>query len=195
MDFLKLASERHSVRNFLPEPPSREKIERILEAARLAPSAVNLQPWHFFICESDEAKNAIRRCYQRDWFQTAPIYIIVCADPEVAWHRPEDGKIHSDIDAAIAAEHICLAAAAEGLGTCWVCRFNHGGTIPAEKLERIFEQFYRLDPERGTEGSGLGLAIAKQIVALHKGEITARSREGLTVFAVTLPIPCGSPAL
>lgn len=72
---------------------------------------------------------------------------------------------------------------------------NHGGTIPAEKLERIFEQFYRLDPERGTEGSGLGLAIAKQIVALHKGEITALSREGLTVFAVTLPIPCGSPAL
>ncbi|WP_300769755.1 sensor histidine kinase KdpD [uncultured Acetatifactor sp.] len=72
---------------------------------------------------------------------------------------------------------------------------NHGGTIPAEKLERIFEQFYRLDPERGTEGSGLGLAIAKQIVTLHKGEITALSREGLTVFAVTLPIPCGSPAL
>ncbi len=72
---------------------------------------------------------------------------------------------------------------------------NHGGTIPAEKLERIFEQFYRLDPERGTEGSGLGLAIAKQIVTLHKGEITALSREGLTVFAVTLPIPCRSPAL
>ena len=81
-------------------------------------------------------------------------------------------------------------------GDCVELRFsNHGGTIPAEKLERIFEQFYRLDPERGTEGSGLGLAIAKQIVALHKGEITARSREGLTVFAVTLPIPCGSPAL
>lgn len=81
-------------------------------------------------------------------------------------------------------------------GDCVELRFsNHGGTIPAEKLERIFEQFYRLDPERGTEGSGLGLAIAKQIVALHKGEITALSREGLTVFAVTLPIPCGSPAL
>lgn len=139
MDFLKLASERHSVRNFLPELPSREKIERILEAARLAPSAVNLQPWHFFICESDEAKNALRRCYQRDWFQTAPIYIIVCADPEAAWHRPEDGKIHSDIDAAIAAEHICLAAAAEGLGTCWVCRFDPKEVVRELALPSSFQ--------------------------------------------------------
>lgn len=124
MDFLKLASKRHSVRNFKPDMPHRENIERIIEAARLAPSAVNLQPWHFFICESDKAKDAIRRCYQRDWFMTAPLYIIVCADPESGWHRPEDGKIHSDIDAAIATEHICLAAASEGLGTCWVCRFD-----------------------------------------------------------------------
>ena len=65
---------------------------------------------------------------------------------------------------------------------------NHGGTIPKEKLERIFEQFYRLDTGRGTDGAGLGLAIAKQIVALHKGTIAAESRDGLTVFTVTLPV-------
>ena len=64
---------------------------------------------------------------------------------------------------------------------------NHGGTIPKEKLERIFEQFYRLDTGRGTNGTGLGLAIAKQIVTLHKGTITAESGDGLTVFTVTLP--------
>ncbi len=65
---------------------------------------------------------------------------------------------------------------------------NRGGTIPREKLERIFEQFYRLDTGRGSSGAGLGLAIAKQIVTLHKGTITAESRDGLTVFTVVLPI-------
>lgn len=64
---------------------------------------------------------------------------------------------------------------------------NHGETIPGEKLERIFEQFYRLDAGRGTTGAGLGLAIAKQIVTLHKGTITAASEDGLTTFTVTLP--------
>lgn len=66
---------------------------------------------------------------------------------------------------------------------------NHGVTIPKEKLECIFEQFYRLDTGRSTDGSGLGLAIARQIVTLHKGTITAESRDGLTVFTVTLPAP------
>ena len=70
-----------------------------------------------------------------------------------------------------------------------VLRFsNHGGTIPKEKLERVFEQFYRLDTGRGTDGAGLGLAIAEQIVTLHKGTITAESGDGLTVFTVALPV-------
>lgn len=64
---------------------------------------------------------------------------------------------------------------------------NHGETIPREKLERIFEQFYRLDAGRVTTGAGLGLAIAKQIVTLHKGTITTESENGLTTFTITLP--------
>nr|WP_289766123.1 HAMP domain-containing sensor histidine kinase [uncultured Acetatifactor sp.] len=65
---------------------------------------------------------------------------------------------------------------------------NHGGTIPKERLERIFEQFYRMDTERCSGGTGLGLAIARKIVALHKGTITAESENELTVFTVTIPI-------
>lgn len=65
---------------------------------------------------------------------------------------------------------------------------NCGVTIPKEKLERIFEQFYRLDTARSSSGAGLGLAIAKQIVTLHKGTITAESEGSVTVFTVTLPV-------
>ncbi len=66
---------------------------------------------------------------------------------------------------------------------------NEGDTIPGERLERIFEQFYRLDVSRSssTGGAGLGLAIAREIVELHHGQITARSENGITSFEVTLP--------
>ena len=66
---------------------------------------------------------------------------------------------------------------------------NHGNTISKENLERIFEQFYRLDAARGTNGgAGLGLAIAKQIIELHGGTIAAKSENDLIVFTVTLPL-------
>lgn len=65
---------------------------------------------------------------------------------------------------------------------------NQGPTIPLEKLEHVFEQFYRLDSARSSNGSGLGLAIAKQIVLLHQGEIRAISQEGITTFEIILPL-------
>lgn len=66
---------------------------------------------------------------------------------------------------------------------------NHGNTIPGDKINRIFEQFYRLDTSRSTSGgAGLGLAIAKQIVELHNGIITAKSYDELIIFTVTLPL-------
>ncbi len=74
--------------------------------------------------------------------------------------------------------------------TVSICFSNYGEQIPEEKLEQIFQQFYRLDPARGTakSGAGLGLAIAKQIVSLHKGSINAKSQNGLTTFTVSLPL-------
>lgn len=84
-----------------------------------------------------------------------------------------------------------ISITAEGQGENAVITFtNHGDTIPAEKLGRIFEQFYRLDASRstGSGGAGLGLAIAKQIIELHNGTITARSEKEMTEFQVTLPV-------
>ena len=89
-----------------------------------AASAVNFQPWRFFVVASDARREALRRCYHREWFAEAPLCIAVCVDESVSWKRKSDGHDHADIDAAIAAEHICLAAAEQGLGSCWVCNFD-----------------------------------------------------------------------
>lgn len=123
-NFLELVKSRRSVRKYESRAIEREKIDYIMECARLAPSAVNFQPWRFFLVESDEAKSALRGCYDRDWFASAPLYIVVCADERESWKRAYDGHDHADVDAAIATEHICLAAAEQGLGTCWVCNFD-----------------------------------------------------------------------
>lgn len=67
---------------------------------------------------------------------------------------------------------------------------NHGKTIPEQRLNAIFDKFFRLDDARSTNsgGAGLGLAIAREIVTLHQGSITADSRDEVTTFTVTLPV-------
>ena len=129
--FIDLVSARRSVRGYLPKPVEQEKLDCIFECVRLAPSACNLQPWRFLVLKSEDACNDLRKCYNRDWFNEAPMYIIACADHNVAWHRESDGKDHSDVDVSIAVEHLCLAAEEQGLGTCWVCNFD---TILCRKL-------------------------------------------------------------
>ncbi|HBC29097.1 MAG TPA: nitroreductase [Prevotellaceae bacterium] len=123
MSFLELCKQRFSVRAYSAEPVSESQLEYILECARLAPSAVNLQPWKFVVVQGDEARARVQSCYKREWIAQAPVYIIcvVCHDEE--WVRG-DGKHHGNIDVAIAAEHICLAATEQGLGSCWVCNFD-----------------------------------------------------------------------
>lgn len=124
MNFLELSKQRYSARNYSSDMIEQEKLDYILECARFAPSAVNYQPWHFFIVKSDERKALIQQSYPREWFAKAPLYIVVCIDHSMGWVRNSDNKNHSDIDAAIATEHICLAATEQGLGSCWVCNFD-----------------------------------------------------------------------
>ncbi len=138
MDFLELTKKRFSARSYKPDAVEQEKIDYIIECARFAPSAVNYQPWHFLIVKSEEQRMKVQQCYNREWFAAAPVYIIVCVDSSVAWVRKSDNKNHADIDAAIATEHICLAASSLGLGTCWVCNFDletlkSNFLLPAEK--------------------------------------------------------------
>lgn len=123
MNALELMRKRCSIRQYAPTPVENEKTEYLLEAGRLAPSAVNYQPWYFLLIQETEGCEKIRRCYPREWFRSAPAYLVVCGDHSQSWKRG-DGKDHADIDVAIATEHICLAAAEQGLGTCWVCNFD-----------------------------------------------------------------------
>ena len=124
MQIMDLIQKRSSIRNYADKRVEPEKLDYLLEAARLAPSACNFQPWHFVVIQSPEAKANIQSCYAREWFKSAPLYILVCSDHNQSWKRSFDNKDHADLDAAIAAEHICLVAAEQGLGTCWVCHFD-----------------------------------------------------------------------
>ncbi|MCM1116780.1 MAG: nitroreductase family protein [Pseudoflavonifractor sp.] len=127
--FARLVASRHSCRAFEDKPVDRALVRALVDAARLAPSAVNRQPWHFVAIDrydSDmaEAYGALLKAYDRPWFSTAPMVIVACESHDAAWHRAVDGKDHADIDIAIATEHIMLAAEALGLGACWVCNFD-----------------------------------------------------------------------
>jgi nitroreductase len=123
MEFYEVLRTRRSIRKYKSDPVEEEKLERILEAVKLAPSAKNNQPWHLIVVRDKSVKLALKDAYPRDWFYTAPLIICACGDPAQAWIR-RDGKSYLDVDVAIAFEHLILAAAAEGLGTCWIGAFD-----------------------------------------------------------------------
>lgn len=121
--FASLCQLRHSSREYDPSPISRQEIGRILEAVRLAPSACNRQPWRFYVV-TDPDKRRQMLSKSRPGFMQAPVLIAAVGLHAEAWHRPADGKDHTDVDVAIAVEHLCLSAADLGFDSCWVCSFD-----------------------------------------------------------------------
>jgi nitroreductase len=124
MLFLDLAKKRFSSRKYLNQPIEEEKIIKVLEAARIAPSAANKQPCIFFVIQENENLQKIREVYHREWFKEAPVVIVACTDHSKGWVRSSDNKDHCDIDMAIAIDHMTLQATELGLGTCWICNFD-----------------------------------------------------------------------
>lgn len=123
MSFLDLAKKRYSCRKYKEQDISKEKLLKVIEAGRVAPSAVNKQPWQFVIITENDLLDKIKSCYAKDWIQSAPAIIVICGDHDISWKR-DDGKDHCDIDVAITTDHMALAATDNGLATCWVCKFN-----------------------------------------------------------------------
>jgi len=124
MEFNQLIQQRFSVRSYSAKKVERKVLHEILDAARMAPSAVNFQPWHFIVIDESEEIAKFQEVYPRNWFREAPACIVVCADHEKSWKRKSDGKDFADVDVAIATDHLILKATEMGLGTCWVCNFD-----------------------------------------------------------------------
>lgn len=124
MTFKELCELRYSTRAYQNRPVDPQALEYIKECVRLAPSAVNRQPWKFVIIDQPDGLNKLQQCYNREWLQQAPLCVLALKNTQEAWTRRYDDKNHADIDVAIAVEHLCLAAAELGLGSCWVCNFR-----------------------------------------------------------------------
>ena len=121
MDFLSMAKARYSVRKYKDTPVEAEKLQKILEAGRIAPTATNAQPQKVLVLQS---KEALEKAKDAARFYDAPVLLVVCADKETAWKRKYDGMNSYQIDASIVTDHMMLQAAALGLDTLWICMFN-----------------------------------------------------------------------
>ncbi|HJW75691.1 MAG TPA: nitroreductase family protein [Thermoleophilia bacterium] len=123
MDVLDCIAQRYSVRGYRPDPVDDETLNTVLEAARLAPSAANRQPFRLLVIRTAGREEELGRIYGRPWFAQAPLVLAVVAVPGEAWRRMDD-KPYDEVDATIAMDHLILAAASLGLGTCWVAAFD-----------------------------------------------------------------------
>jgi nitroreductase len=124
MNFQDLMQKRYSVRAYKSDPVGDEKLARILEAARLAPTASNRQAFRIVVIRTKGREEDLHRVYSREWFTQAPMVLAVTALPSEGWVRKADGWNAAEVDATIAMTHLILAAAEEGLGTCWVAAFD-----------------------------------------------------------------------
>jgi nitroreductase len=123
MDLYETIKTRRSIRAYKKDPVEDDKLDRIIDAARLAPTAANKQPFSLIVIKNEQVKHKLKDAYSQEWFYTAPVIICACALPDTAWKR-NDGRRYVDVDVAIAMDHLILAASAEGLGTCWIAAFK-----------------------------------------------------------------------
>jgi len=124
MDFKELAITRYSVRDYLSKDIDQDTLEIVLNSARMAPSAVNFQPFKLYVVRKGTVKDAVIASYHREWIKNAPVLFVLVGNHGMAWKRAQDHKDYTDIDAALFIDHIQLQATDLGLGTCWVCNFD-----------------------------------------------------------------------
>ena len=123
MEFSELIGKRYSVRAYEPDPVEEAVLEQVLEAARLAPTASNRQPFQLIVIHTAGREAELKRIYRKDWFVQAPVVVCACAVPARGWVR-RDGRRYTDVDVAIVMDHLILAATDVGLGTCWIGAFD-----------------------------------------------------------------------
>ena len=139
MDFLDLAADRYSVRSYSDRPIEPEKMERILKAGQLAPTAVNFQPQKIYVLKSPEAIGKIRSLTR--FAYDAPVVLLVCADKTKVWRSPsEHGYDTGEMDASIVCTHMMLEAWALGIGSVWVRGFD------SRQVAKVFDLPEQVQP-------------------------------------------------
>jgi len=127
VEFSELIAKRYSVRAYRSDPVEEEKLQQVLEAARLAPTAANYQPFQLIVIHTAGREEELLRIYKAKFFVQAPLLICACGLPDKAWTR-KDGKNYTDVDVGIVMDHLVLAATEQGLGTCWIAAFDPWAT-------------------------------------------------------------------
>ena len=156
MDFFETIRNRRSIRKYNDKSVEKEKVQKILEAARLAPSAMNRQPYKLLVVTKKETLSKINSACNQEW--KAPIMLVMVSIPKEAWVR-DDGEEYWKADAAVAMHQISLAAYAEGLGTCWIVAFK----------EKEVKKILKIDSE-----SRVAFLSPLGYPAENKGPITKR---------------------
>ena len=123
MEFEEVIRERYSVRRYSEKAIEQEKLDKILEAGRIAPTAANFQPQRIFVIKSEEGLQKIRSICHMTY--DAPVVMLVCADMDVSWKIKQDGNFDSaEMDVSIVGTQMMLEAWNLGIGSCWVRAFN-----------------------------------------------------------------------
>ena len=123
MEYSELIRKRYSVRAYRADPVEDDKLNQVLEAARLAPTASNRQPFQIIVIHTEGRKSELAKIYRREWFVQAPLLICAAGVSRMSWGRA-DNRRYLDVDVAIVMDHLILAATNLGLGTCWVADFD-----------------------------------------------------------------------
>jgi nitroreductase len=156
MEYFDLISARYSVRAYKADLVEDETLLQVLNAARLAPTADNRQPFKLVVIHTQNRETELRKIYNREWFTQAPIILCACGIPRLSWIR-RDQRRYLDVDVAIVMDHLILAATNLGLGTCWIAAFNSTAArevlrLPDEIEPLIFTPLgYPAEPPRDKE--------------------------------------------
>lgn len=159
MDFMEISKKRRTVRKFAQRPVEAEKVEKILEAGRWSPTAVNAQPQRILVLDTPESLSKVREfcsfgydkkyvdlaeeCDDKEHgkinlYYGAPLVLFVAYDRDACWKHPQSGKSSGATNATIVATHMMLEAASIGLGTVWISFFDEG---KAKELLRLPESW------------------------------------------------------
>ncbi|MBO4646692.1 MAG: nitroreductase family protein [Lentisphaeria bacterium] len=140
MEFYQVLKTRRSVRAYKPDAVPENALNKIAEAVDLAPTACNLQPFKLLLVRDQQMRKTICSHCRFGFLAEAPVIAVMLTNESASWTRFE-GNPAADIDASIAMEHFVLAAAAEGLGTCWICAFSRPEMNDALKISAPWSVF------------------------------------------------------